>query len=164
MVINPFRNRIQYVVERLLLSGTLSRLAVAAVLIALVAGITGCSASSWHFGSEQSFSNPFEAIWWAFLRLSDPGYLGDDQGFGLRLISTIVTIAGYVLFLGVLVAILTQGLNEWISRLEQGLSPISAKNHVIFLGWSDRMPESSETWSRRNSPCCAFSGALAPAV
>ena len=140
MVINPFRNRIQYVVERLLLSGTLSRLAVAAVLIALVAGITGMLGFLVALGSEQSFSNPFEAIWWAFLRLSDPGYLGDDEGFGLRLVSTIVTIAGYVLFLGVLVAILTQGLNEWISRLEQGLSPISAKNHVIFLGWSDRMP------------------------
>ena len=26
------------------------------------------------------FSSPLEAMWWAFLHLSDPGYLGDDVG------------------------------------------------------------------------------------
>lgn len=141
MVMNPFRNRIQYIVERLLLSGTLSRLAVAAVvifLVAVAAGVVGFLAAK---GSGEAFDHPFEAIWWAFLRLTDPGYLGDDEGLALRVVSTVVTIAGYVLFLGVLIAILTQGLNEWIERLEKGLSPISAKNHVIFLGWTHRMPE-----------------------
>lgn len=140
MVIRPFRNRIQFVLESLLLSGTPARLALGAALIAAVAfsmGLAGYVAAA---GSEQAFDDLGDAVWWAFLRLSDPGYLGDDQGFWLRIVSTTVTIAGYVLFLGVLVAILTQGLNERVEKMERGLTPISARNHIIFLGWSTRLP------------------------
>lgn len=140
MVINPFRNRLQYVLESMLISGTLARLAVAAGLIALTAVIMGLLGFFVALGSDQSFRSVFEAIWWAFLRLSDPGYLGDDEGFLLRVVSTLVTVAGYVLFLGVLVAILTQGLNERIHKIELGLTPVSVRNHVIFLGWSSRTP------------------------
>lgn len=79
-----------------------------------------------------------ESIWWAFLRLTDPGYLGDDQGLWQRLISTILTIAGYVLFLGSLVAIITAWLNQRIRVLEQGLTPVNAQNHLVILGWTNR--------------------------
>ena len=30
---------------------------------------------------DAELSNPADATWWAFLRLSDTGYLGDDEGF-----------------------------------------------------------------------------------
>lgn len=140
MVISPFRNRVWFIVERLLLSGTLARLAVGAALIGAVAVTGGLAGFVVAAGTGQAFSHPGEAIWWAFLRLSDPGYLGDDVGTGLRVVSTLVTVAGYVLFLGVLVAILTQGLNEAIRRLEMGLTPISARHHIIILGWSKRLP------------------------
>lgn len=140
MVINPFRNRVQFIIERLLLSGTFPRLAVGAAFLGIVAlgmGVLGFLVAR---GTEQSFRNPAEAVWWAFLRLTDSGYLGDDEGTGLRIVSTLVTVAGTVLFLGVLVAVLTQGLNEWIRKLEMGLTPISARHHVIVLGWSSRLP------------------------
>ncbi len=140
MVINPFRNRVRFIIERLLLSGTTARLAVAAALIALVALGTGVLGFLVARGTDQPFANPAEAVWWAFLRLSDPGYLGDDEGTGLRAVSTLITVIGPVLFFGVLVAILTQGLNEGIRRMEMGLTPISARNHVIVLGWSTRLP------------------------
>ena len=48
------------------------------------------------------------AIWWAFLRLTDPGYLGEDHGVIPRTVSTVLTLAGYVVFLGALVAIMTK--------------------------------------------------------
>jgi len=140
MVMRPFRNRLQFLLESLLLSGTSGRLALAAALLAAVAaamGVVGFVAAA---GTAQEFGSLGEAVWWAFLRLSDPGYLGDDEGILLRTVSTIVTIAGYVLFLGVLVAILTQGLNEKIRQMEMGLTPVSARNHLIFLGWSSRIP------------------------
>ena len=124
MVVNPLRNRLQFVVESMLLSGTGARLAVAAGLVAFVAISMGLAAYVISGQVDSSVANPLDAIWWAFLRLSDPGYLGDDEGVGLRIVSTLVTLAGYVLFLGVLVAVLTQGLNELIRRLERGLTPI----------------------------------------
>lgn len=140
MVISPFRNRVQFILEAILLSGTLGRLFVAALMIAGVAFLAGLMGYWVALGTEQAFANPFEAIWWAFLRLSDPGYLGDDAGALLRIVSTLVTVAGYVLFMGVLVAILTQGLNERIRKLEMGLTPISAHKHIIHLGWNNRTP------------------------
>lgn len=140
MVISPFRNRVQFILETILLSGTLGRLFVAALMIVGVAFLAGLIGYWVALGTDQAFANPFDAIWWAFLRLSDPGYLGDDEGAFLRTVSTLVTVAGYVLFMGVLVAILTQGLNERIRKLEMGLTPISAKKHIIHLGWNNRTP------------------------
>ena len=61
-----------------------------------------------------------EAVWWAFLRLSDPGYLGDDEGYITHSVSTVITVLGYVLFLGLLVAILTPWMIQTIERLESG--------------------------------------------
>jgi hypothetical protein len=84
--------------------------------------------------------DPAEAIWWAFLRLSDPGYLGDDQGMALRSVSTVVTVLGYVLFLGLLIAIMTQWMNQKIQYLESGVTPIALRHHVIIFGWTARTP------------------------
>ena len=81
-----------------------------------------------------------EAIWWAFLRLTDPGYLGDDEGVLLRTVSTVLTVLGSAIFIGALIAILTQWLNETIEDLERGLTPIAQNNHVLILGWTNRTP------------------------
>jgi hypothetical protein len=78
------------------------------------------------------------AVWWAFLRLSDPGYLGDDHGAIKRVIATVITVLGYVLFMGALVAIMTQWLHETIRKLESGLTPISRNGHILILGWTNR--------------------------
>jgi hypothetical protein len=90
--------------------------------------------------STGKFGQSGDAFWWAFLRLTDPGYLGDDEGLCLRIISTTLTILGYVLFMGSLIAILTQWLNQTINKLEKGLTPISKNNHVVILGWTAHTP------------------------
>jgi hypothetical protein len=87
------------------------------------------------------FAGPAEAIWWAFLRLTDPGYLGDDEGVARRSISTVVTVLGYLLFLGLLIAILTQWLNQLIAKLKSGVTPVALSDHVIILGWTERTPK-----------------------
>ena len=130
------RHAVRFHLERLLLRGAGSRLLFIAGVIILVTVIGGLLA---HWGSGR-FSALEEALWWAFLRLSDPGYLGDDEGLILRSVSTLITVLGYVLFLGSLVAILTQWLNKTIENLEKGFTPISKKNHVVILGWTTHTP------------------------
>ena len=75
------------------------------------------------------FTSGFESLgkstWWASLRLSDPGYLGDDEGVLLRSVSTVVTVLGYVVFMGALIAIMTQWLHRTMRKLESGLTSIS---------------------------------------
>lgn len=108
---------------------------IAGVIIAI--SVLG-GAIAWLFTPQ--FDDPGSAIWWAFLRLSDPGYLGDDEGALLRTVSTIVTVLGYVVFLGSLVAILTQWLNATMRKLESGLTPIALRDHILILGWTNRTP------------------------
>lgn len=129
------RNRLQFVAERFLVRGPLFRLMFVIGIVAMVAFFGGVAV----VGSGQ-FGDLAEAVWWAFLRLSDPGYLGDDEGVYVRVVSTLLTVAGYVLFLGALVAIMTQWLNGALRRLENGLTPIADRNHLVVLGWTTRTP------------------------
>ncbi len=130
------RNRFTFLVERFILGGPMNRLLVIGVLIGLVS-LAGGLVVHWLAGG---FAGPGEAVWWAFLRLTDPGYLGDDQGDLRRTISTVVTVLGYVLFLGALIAIMTQWLNATIARLQSGLTPIAQNDHIVILGWTNRTP------------------------
>lgn len=135
-MIDPVRYRFQFYLERFLLRGAHYRLLFIAALIGLITIIFGGAAR--YFSGD--FATTGDAFWWAFLRLTDPGYLGDDKGLSLRIISTVVTILGYVIFMGSLIAIMTQWLNATITRLESGLTPISMHGHVIILGWTSLTP------------------------
>jgi hypothetical protein len=112
------------------------QLLVIAVLIVLVSLAAGAVVFTW----TPSFKEYGESAWWAFLRLSDPGYLGDDKGVIPQTVSTIVTVLGYVLFMGALIAIMTQWLNSTMKKLESGLTPIIERDHVLILGWTNRTP------------------------
>lgn len=136
---NIFKNLSNYFIfkiERFLIKGAWFQLFSVAVTIVIISLFFGAIA----FFYTDHFMNVQNAIWWAFLRLTDPGYLGDDQGYKLRTLSTILTVLGYVLFMGSLVAIMAQGLNRLMSKLEAGLTPIREKNHIVILGLTRRTP------------------------
>jgi hypothetical protein len=129
-------DRARFAIERLVLRGLRYRLLLAAAIVAAVALVAGALVATLDGGAEDLS----EHVWWAFLRLTDPGYLGDDEGVVRRSVSTIVTVLGYLLFLGLLIAILTQWLNQVIAKLESGVTPVAISDHVIVLGWSHRTP------------------------
>lgn len=127
---NPFR----FLIERQFVKGAKYQLLAVVALIGIISLFGGIFAfyiggSEWGFG---------ESVWWAFLRLTDTGYLGDDEGTFRRIISTFLTVSGSVVFLGALVAIMTQWLNSKMNELEQGLTPVAVKNHIVILGWTNR--------------------------
>lgn len=139
----PFRliDRLKFVVERQLVKGAGFQLLVVAVFIGLISLIGGLLVMP----QGREFEDPGAAIWWAFLRLTDPGYLGDDVGTWQRFVSTLLTISGYVVFMGTLVAILTRWLIAKMADLERGLTPVTLKHHVVVLGWtSQTLPLVSE--------------------
>ena len=127
-------NRLRFEVGQFLLRGAFYRLLTIASLVAVVALIAGVF--TWTM--EHRPIPLSDAVWWAFLRLTDPGYLGDDQGVLRRSVATVLIVIGYVLFLGALVAIMTQWLNQTLRRLESGLTPIARDGHVLVAGWTDR--------------------------
>src|SRR5690554_3614911 len=135
----PFRivDRIKFVVERQLVKGAGFQLLVVGGFIGLISLIGGLLVVLPPAGE---FKDAGSAIWWAFLRLTDPGYLGDDVGTWHRIVSTLLTISGYVVFMGTLVAILTRWLIAKMEDLERGLTPVTLKNHVVVLGWTAQTP------------------------
>ncbi|TXD34787.1 ion channel DMI1 [Lujinxingia vulgaris] len=127
-------DRLRFWVERALIRGPHIQLLVVAAVVALVALLGGLAVlppGANGDGLENS-------VWWAFLRLTDPGYLGDDQGAWRRVVATLLTLAGYVLFMGTLVAIMTGWLLRSMRTLERGLTPVVMEDHFVVLGWTDR--------------------------
>jgi ion channel POLLUX/CASTOR len=128
---------LRFALERWIQRGVAHQLVVMTALVALVAVLGGLAA----WVASPGFASAPEACWWAFLRLTDPGYLGDDEGLALRVISTIITILGYVIFMGSLIAIMTQWLARTMRKLELGFTPITMHDHIVVLGWTNRTPE-----------------------
>ncbi|MFW5845945.1 MAG: CASTOR/POLLUX-related putative ion channel [Planctomycetota bacterium] len=135
----PLPRRLRFQLERFLLRGTLYRLGVIAVLIVLVVLCGGTL--MWWAESDGGLVAWAREIWWAFLRMTDPGYLGDDTGSLRRSVSTVLTVLGYVLFMGALIAIMTAWLHQTIQHFESGLTPVALRRHIVILGWSERTPE-----------------------
>ena len=135
----PFRliDRIKFIVERQLVKGAGFQLLVVGLFIALISLLGGLLVV---MPAADEFEDVGSAIWWSFLRLTDPGYLGDDVGTWQRIVSTLLTIMGYVVFMGTLVAILTRWLIAKMEDLERGLTPVTLKNHLVVLGWSAQTP------------------------
>ncbi|BES73330.1 lipoprotein [Marinobacter nanhaiticus D15-8W] len=127
-------DRVKYIVERQFVKGALFQLLVVGIGIGLISLIGGLLV----WPGADSFQDLGDAVWWAFLRLTDPGYLGDDEGDWRRLVSTMLTVTGYVVFMGTLVAILTRSLIAKMTDLERGLTPVTLRNHVVVLGWTSR--------------------------
>ncbi len=128
---------IRFQLERWIQRGVLQQILLVAAIIVSISILGGVVV----WAGTDAFSNVFDAIWWSFLRLTDPGYLGDDEGLVLRVVSTIVTVLGYVVFMGSLIAIMTQWLAQAIDRFDRGLGPIVMEGHVVVIGWTNRTPE-----------------------
>lgn len=126
--------RLQFWLERQFIRGASFQLLTVAALIGLISLAGGALLLPAAAESE----GLAETVWWAFLRLTDPGYLGDDQGVWRRILSTWLTVSGYVVFLGALVAIMTQWLTAKMRQLESGLTPVATRNHLVVLGWTNR--------------------------
>lgn len=131
-----FLQRLYYVLESLLARNPLYQIMLISVLILALSLLGGLIA---YYFEPEGFQTVGSAVWWAFLRLSDPGYLGDDQGFILRSISVTLTISGYVFFLGALVAFMTNWLHKFFDFLSSGRSPIFEKDHILIIGWNKQL-------------------------
>jgi hypothetical protein len=137
-MVNKLRRRIvdrfNFFLERQFIKGTHVQLLFVVALI----GFLSIAGGLMVLPVDEPSNSTGDTLWWAFLRLTDTGYLGDDDGTWRRIVSTFLTIAGNVVFIGSLVAIITTWLNRKIRSLEQGLTKVTARNHVIVLGWTNR--------------------------
>lgn len=80
-----------------------------------------------------------QSIWWTFLHVSDPGYLGDAQDPLTGFLGTLFTILGMVTFMAGLVGILTSLITTGLKRLHEGGAPVAFADHIVVVGWNSRV-------------------------
>ncbi len=80
-----------------------------------------------------------ESMWWVFLRISDPGYLGDDSTVTSAFFGTVFTVIGMVVFMAGLVGILTSLIMSSLKKLHEGRSAVVFRNHVVVIGWNNEI-------------------------
>lgn len=123
--------RLRFHLENFLLRSPLHQLAFLMSVLVLMALLGGSLIFVCEPGAHETFP---DAIWWAFLRLTDTGYMGEDHGGVRRFVSALLTFSGHIVFVGVVVAILTSGFAASMNVLASGRGQVMAENHVVVFG------------------------------
>jgi ion channel POLLUX/CASTOR len=133
-----WRDRLSYFFDDFLSSKSYSQLLglfVLALLIILLgaAALKLCSDESVH----ESILSP---VWKAFTFLIDPGSIGGDDkaSHGLLFIAFWITFGG-ILVMSMLIGILTSQIEKKMTDLKKGKSFVLEKNHVLILGWNNKI-------------------------
>lgn len=133
------KRRAVFFLESGVLRGPLFRVGMILALLGLLT-LAGGGIAMLIEGDEFS-SGLFGAAWWAALRISDPGYLADDDASGrLALLSLCLSLIGSAFLVGGVAAVMTQWLTSKLSRLTLGLSHVPFEGHSVVVGWCDRCP------------------------
>ena len=82
--------------------------------------------------------NAIEAGWQALLRTLDAGTMGEDVGWGFRVVMLGVTLGG-VFVVSLLIGVITTSMNARIAVLRKGRSPVLETGHTLILGWSPKV-------------------------
>lgn len=79
-----------------------------------------------------------EAFWQSMLRVIDPGTMGGDNGWGLRVTALLVTISG-IFLASALIGIIAAAIDTKVQDLRRGRSFVVEHGHTLILGWSPRI-------------------------
>ena len=151
MLKNRSLRRILYRLELFWLRGPLAQLAFLLVLLLFLAFLGGLAMGVLH----PRYAQLGQASWWAFLHLTDTGYLGDDKDPLERTMAVILTFTGALLFVGGVIAILTTWLDRLMTTLSSGRGMVVEEGHLLLLGsnagLSDLIAECSSAAAQRLS-------------
>ncbi|TAL67608.1 MAG: potassium transporter TrkA [Bacteroidetes bacterium] len=131
--------RFRYRFENTLSAGTvvlLWWLIVIGVIIVIIAG-TIVAAAQFTQDNESTISY-IEAIWDSLIRSLDPGTMGNDTGWGFRIVMLFVTLSG-VFLLSLLIGIITNSFKNRIDYLRRGKSRILESCHTLIVRWSPKI-------------------------
>jgi Trk K+ transport system NAD-binding subunit len=124
-------DRLRYHVDNVMAKGTVSLVALlfafSWLVIFVAAGVAALAGDK-----------PFlSAIWVAFNRVLDPGYLENDRGTASYVAVLIVCTLCGVLVTSILIGLVTAGLENKLAGLRKGRSRVLEKGHVVVLGFNE---------------------------
>jgi ion channel POLLUX/CASTOR len=137
-----WREKLRYRFENTLSKGPgvmIGYLALASLIVVSIAGLVLAV-----FGVNQTTApgaenfGLIEGIWHSLMRALDPGNLGGDEGWWLRIVMLLVTLFG-IFVVSILIGTITSGLEANLSELRKGRSKVLESNHTLILGFSSKV-------------------------
>lgn len=130
---------LRYRFDNAISRGTLPIIAwlAAGVLAVIVLGALVLTVAGADIGGEPD-PGFFESMWQTMLRIIDGGTFTGDAGWGLRLVSFLVTLFG-ITVAALLIGLIATAIAEKVEDLRRGRSPVIEDGHTLILGWSPRV-------------------------
>ncbi|XP_030539211.2 ion channel DMI1 isoform X1 [Rhodamnia argentea] len=85
--------------------------------------------------SDGSFA---EALWLAWTFVADSGNHADRVGMGPRIVSVSISSGGMLIF-AMMLGLVSDAISEKVDSLRKGKSEVIERNHILVLGWSDKL-------------------------
>ncbi len=132
-------NRIKYAFDNFMARGFIaltSGLGLISLMVIFGASII-VVAGGWGPPDDSDFTF-IEALWASLLRTLDPGTMGEDQGWGFRIIMLLVTLSG-ISIISTLIGVVNNAIETKLSELRKGRSVVIESGHTLILGWSPQI-------------------------
>ncbi|HEX2832577.1 MAG TPA: potassium transporter TrkA [Thermoanaerobaculia bacterium] len=136
------RQRLRYAFDNTLSKGTpaliawlailtIAFLALASILLTLIGAVP-----AGENGAALSFP---DLMWHNLMRTLDAGTMGGDTGSAAYLVMMLLVTLGGVFIVGTLIGLISNGVGNQIEELRKGRSVVAETDHVVILGWNDRI-------------------------
>ncbi|KAK6254136.1 hypothetical protein QUC31_015856 [Theobroma cacao] len=79
-----------------------------------------------------------EALWLSWTFVADSGNHADSVGTGPRIVSVSISSGGMLIF-AMMLGLVSDAISEKVDSLRKGKSEVIEKNHILILGWSDKL-------------------------
>lgn len=136
------RQRLRYAFDNTLSRGTPALIAWLAILTVVFLGVASIlliligAAPREEGGAALSFP---ALMWHNLMRTLDAGTMGGDTGSVPYLLMMLAVTLGGVFIVGTLIGLISNGVGNQIEELRKGRSLVAETDHIVILGWNDRI-------------------------
>ncbi|GFQ01634.1 probable ion channel sym8 [Phtheirospermum japonicum] len=85
-----------------------------------------------------SDSSLAEALWLSWTFVADSGTHADSVGIGPRIVSVSISSGGMLIF-AMMLGLVSDAISEKVDSLRKGKSEVIESDHILILGWSDKL-------------------------
>ncbi|CAA7021779.1 unnamed protein product [Microthlaspi erraticum] len=79
-----------------------------------------------------------EALWLSWTFVADSGSHADRIGVGPRIVSVGISAGGMLIF-ATMLGLISDAISKMVDSLRKGKSEVLESNHILILGWSDKL-------------------------
>jgi ion channel POLLUX/CASTOR len=90
-----------------------------------------------------SGSGFLEALWLSWTFVADSGNHADQVGLGPRIVSVSISSGGMLVF-ATMLGLVSDAISEKVDSWRKGKSEVIENNHILILGWSDKLVKISD--------------------